>query len=239
MVRVHLKLGSLRRARGAEALTEDAEDRCLLIGVPDDHEIAIGLQVDIRHTLVAWGVGIDLELGALRSARRIEAAGKDAGTAGSVLSVAVPGDDEVSVGVHPGGGQPLSARGVGVHLELDALRHSGCVEAPGEDAGTADAVLSVAGPGDDEVAGVVAIDRRLVLNTLGVRVRLKVDALGSAGGVEAAGEHAVVGSVTSVTGPDDDELAGRGRRHLRVVLVIDCEGVDGELAPDPDRYLGA
>jgi hypothetical protein len=106
----------------------------------------------LRKTLVAAGVGIDLELAAHRRAGAREAPIEDA-VAGAVLEVALPDHDEVAVGIE-------THEGVVVDLELDQERCSGAREALREDA-VREAILDPALPDDDEVAvGSPATDAR-------------------------------------------------------------------------------
>jgi hypothetical protein len=195
---IDLDLGSLGHARGVEALDEDAVTAAVLAEtLPRHDEVAVGVRGDGRIQLRTRREAVGLDLGTLGRARSVEALGEDAraiGISGVVLAEAIPRHDEVAVGVHGHGRQPLIASGEGVDLELGPLGHTRGVEAPGEDALIA-AVLAGTLPRHDEVAvGVHGHGRRL-LNARGEVVDLELGPLGRTRSVEALGEDAVAAAV--------------------------------------------
>src|SRR5581483_4691828 len=101
--------------------------------------------------LVVGGRAVDAELAALGDAGGAVALGVDA-PAAAVLSVALPGDDEVAGAVHGHRGRQLVVGGRAVDAELAALGDAGGAVALRVDAPAA-AVLVLALPGHDEVAG--------------------------------------------------------------------------------------
>src|SRR6185295_12729554 len=101
----------------------DAEDASVLAAAhPHDEEIPARVRGDGRVVLVAGGIGVDPELAALRDPRGVEALAEDA-EAASVLSDAVPDDDEIAARVRGHGRPVLEVRGVGVDPEVAALRN--------------------------------------------------------------------------------------------------------------------
>src|SRR5262249_14824582 len=140
---------------------------------------------------------------------------------------AVPGDGEVPDGVHGHGGVRLVGDGDGIDRELAALGHALGVVAPGEHSFAA-AVLAVAGPGDDEVAGGVHGHGWQALVEGGIGVDLEFAALRRTLGVEALAEDPTAVAVLEQAGPDDHEVAVGVGSHGRLVLVEVGEGVHGE-----------
>ena len=135
--------------------------------------------------------------GPCATASRREAAGEDA-DAGAVLVGALPGDDEVAVGVGSDRGTSLVSRSVGVDLELAAQRRTARVETLRENALAVAVLPGVALPGDDEVAIGVGGDDRATLDAAGVGVDLELAGERRARGVEAAGEDAALVAVLTV-----------------------------------------
>jgi hypothetical protein len=85
------------RPVGGVALGVNAfRPRVLAAALPDDDEVAVGIDRDRRLDLVSGGIRVDAELVALRGAGGVEPAGEDP-VAARVR--ADPGDDEVPVGV--------------------------------------------------------------------------------------------------------------------------------------------
>ena len=100
------------------------------------------------------------------------------------------------------------------------------------------AVLAVALPGDDEVAGGVHGHGGHGLAVGRVGVDLELAALGDPGGVVPLGVDAVVAAVlVAVAGPGDDEVAGGVHGHRRGELLAGPEGVDLELAALGDAVV--
>jgi hypothetical protein len=93
---------------------------------------------------------MDLELVGKRRARAREAPGEDTGIR-ALLCTALPGDDEVAVGVHRHCGQNLGPGGIGIDLKLAGQGSARAREAASENAIEVP-VLAVAVPGDDEAA---------------------------------------------------------------------------------------
>ena len=106
----------------------------------------------------------------------------------AILVVALPGDDEIPVGVHRRRRVLLSVRRIRVHAELGALRDAGGVVTLGVDA-VAAAILGVALPGDDEIAVGVHRRRRFKLIARRKGVDEKLGSLHDAGGVVTAGRR--------------------------------------------------
>jgi hypothetical protein len=133
---VDLEIGALRAAGRGEAAREDAEDAAaVLVGtLPGDAEVAVGVGGDRRTTLVSRSVSVDLELAAQRRTARVETPRKNALAATVLRRVALPGDDEVAVGVGGDDRTALDAAGVGIDLEIAGERRARGVEATGEDA---------------------------------------------------------------------------------------------------------
>ena len=87
-----------------------------------------------------------------------------------------------------------------------ALGHAGGAVPAGIDAFTA-AILAIALPGDDKVAGAVHRDLGHVLASVRVRVDAELAALGHSGGAVALGVDAVAAAVLARARPRDDEVA--------------------------------
>ena len=100
--------------------------------VPDDDEVTVLLVRDVGAGLPARVVGVDLELEPGGRAGGVEAAGKDA--EGADVPVALPGDDEVAVGIQGHGRNGLAERDVCVDLELRAESGARGGETLGENA---------------------------------------------------------------------------------------------------------
>src|SRR4030095_7239489 len=77
--------------------------------------------------------------------------------------------------------------------------------------------LEVGAPDDHEVPGRVGRDGRPVLIVGGRRVHLELAAVGRAAARKPLREDTGAAAVR-IAGPDDDELAARRRRYLRVCL---------------------
>ncbi len=170
-----LELGGLGDAGGGEAAGEDATVRAVLgVALPRDDEVAVGVERHGESVLLVRGVARDLELGGKGRPGGGEAAGEDAKVR-AVLAVALPGDDEVAIGVEGHGESVLVVRGIARDLELGSKRDAGGGEAAGE-AAVVRTVLAVARPGDDEVAVGVEGHRGKVLVIRGVAVDLELDA---------------------------------------------------------------
>ena len=134
-VGVDLELAGQRRAPALEkrrAKTPSIEPSWLRLRQATTKSPSASAATD-GAALGAGGVGVDLELAGESSAGAREAAGEDA-VARAVLAVALPGDDEVAVGVHRHRRDALVVRGVGVDLELAGQRSARAREAAGEDA---------------------------------------------------------------------------------------------------------
>ena len=117
-VGVDLELGSLGHAGGVITLGIDAVAAAVLaVALPGDDEVAGGIHGHLGKSLIAGGVGVDLEFAALGHAGRVVALGVDA-VAAAILAIALPGDDEVAGGIHGHAGEFLIAGGVRVDLEL-------------------------------------------------------------------------------------------------------------------------
>ena len=168
------------------------------------------------------------------SAGAREAAGEDA-VSRAVLTVALPDDDEVAVGIRRHRGDVLVARGVGVDLELAGQGAPALVKRLGEDA-VARAVLAEALPGDDEVAGAVRRDRGRYCVLDGVAVDLELAGDGSARAREAAARRCRSSRAVLVVARSRRRRSRRRYpRPRRAVLVVGGVGVDLELAGQGER----
>src|SRR5688572_14979324 len=126
-----------------------------------------------------------------------------------------------------------------LHPELDQLDRDDPAVALAEDT-EARAVLCVAPPDDDELAGAhhgVGGDGRIALIARRVGVDAELGAEGGAGAVVALAEDTVAQAVLPVALPGHDEVAGGVRGHGRSVLVARRKRVDAELRAD--RGAGA
>src|SRR5207245_7969102 len=90
-VGVDLELGAKGSAGRVEALAEDAGAAAVLIARPSDHEPPAGVERDRGISLVARGVGVDLEVRTESRAAGVEAPAEDP-IAASVSPIAVPDD---------------------------------------------------------------------------------------------------------------------------------------------------
>src|SRR5207237_1391785 len=136
---------------------------------------------------------VDQKLVAQRRAGGVIAAGIDAG-ARAVLTLAVPGDDEVARRIHRRRRRELVIRGDLVDLELARQRHAGSAVAAGKDA-VAAAILTLALPGDHEVARRVHRHRRIALGTGGELVDRQLVTQRLAGGTKTARQNAPAAAV--------------------------------------------
>ena len=113
----------------------------------------------------------------VRRAARVELLSVDAVAAGAV---ALPGDDEVALGIHGHRGVCLTARREAVDLEFAAdFRATGIVEL-GVDA-VAAAILAVALPDDDIISRGIRGNFRILLIARGERIGLELTAGGHRG----------------------------------------------------------
>jgi hypothetical protein len=144
----------------------------------------------------------------------------------------VPGDDEISVGVHRHGGVRLAEGRVGVDAELRARGRPGGGVPLGVDVRVVAGAHARAFPDDDEVPVGVHGDRGDVLGAGGVRVDAEFRAGGGAAERVALGVNAFAGPVLEVAHPHDDEVpVGVGGDGGEVLAVVG-EGVDAELLPE-------
>src|SRR5205823_1123841 len=121
--------------------------------------------------------------------------------------------------IHRHAGVRLVAGAGGVDAELAADGRAGGGIALAVDAPAA-AVLAVARPGDDEVAGAVHRHGGRALVTGGGGVDAELAAQGRAGGGVTLGVDAPAAAVLALTLPNDDEVAGPvGRHRLRAVGI--------------------
>src|SRR6185503_9241616 len=111
------ELGAVGRSAGGVTLRVHAVLRAVLPALPGDDEVAVVVHRHARGALHVAGKRVDLELAALRDARRVVAPRVDA-VDRSVLPAAGPGDDEVAHAVGGDGGVVLLERGKGVDAEL-------------------------------------------------------------------------------------------------------------------------
>src|SRR6185503_1642705 len=174
---------------------------------------------------VARGVGVDPELAPLPDSGGVESLAEY--VVAPVLD-GRPDDLEGPVLVRGHGGGRLQPGRVGVDLELGPLRRSGRVEPPAEDAVVV-AVLTLAGPYDDEVATGVGghPGRRLIAG--GERADVELASLAGSGRGEALAEDAISAPILGVAMPYDDEVAIRLRAYDRRPLHPGGVGVDLEL----------
>src|SRR5205085_2365578 len=120
-MRVDLELAPLLGAATLVKLPEDTTAVAVLaITRPGNHEVAVQVHGDGGRGLVAGARGVDPEFAALLVATHIESLAKDA-PAAAVLASTGPGDHEVAVAVHGGGGIHLVAGCGSVDPELTPL----------------------------------------------------------------------------------------------------------------------
>ena len=119
---VDQELGADRSAGIVEALAIDAPAIAVVtIALPDDNEVAEGIHRDRREALIVIGGGICAKLRSQRSAGIVEALAID--TVGSTfLAVALPGHDEVAIGIHCRSGPLLRIGRGGIGLRFQPCR---------------------------------------------------------------------------------------------------------------------
>jgi len=159
--------------------------------MPGGDETTVGVDGHGREALVGGGVDVELELGRQRGAVGVEAA-REGAVAVPVLSVARPGDDEVTSGIECDGRDLLRAEREGVDLEFGSLPSSAGAEALGEHA-VSGSILNAAVPGDHEVARGIGRDRWTGLREESEGVHLELGSLRYPGGIEAPPEDVVAG----------------------------------------------
>src|SRR5262245_25010075 len=119
------------------------------------------------------GVGVDLELD-----QGVEAGGREPpredSEARTSVSKALPGREEIAVGIHFQRGPQLRARGEDVDLELDGQRRARAREAATEDA--VDRAILRAFPYHDEITVSLRADLRVELTSGAVCVDLELGA---------------------------------------------------------------
>ena len=171
------ELGALGGAGGVEPPSVDGNVGIRGVGLPGDHEVAIGVGGDLREARVVGGRGVDLELHPHRRARGRESLAVDGVEVegSTVLPVAHPCHDEVAVALGRHDRAALGVRCVGVDAELAAQNGPGRVEEECPDAFAA--VLDRVGPDHDEVTVRVDGDGGVVLVVEREAVDLELDAL--------------------------------------------------------------
>ena len=225
---------------GAVAAGVDAITAAVLAHArPDDDVVPVGVQGHGRVDLLVERIGAGAELTAELCARGGEPLAENAPHV-AVLLVAGPDDDEVADRIHGHVGVLLTTYRGRVDQEFVADRHALDVETSGEDAVQV-AVLSVAGPGDDEVAVGVHGHFRHILDVDDGLIHEERVAHGIAGLVVDAGVDAPL-VLVALARPNDHEVPigvhGYGGLGLdavggeyRVALGIEVAGVrrDAEL----------
>src|SRR5439155_954978 len=126
-------------------------------------------------------------------------------------------------------GEILSIGGGGTDLELAALGRARRVVPLPVDPKAA-AVLALAGPGDDEVAGRVHGYRGDELDIGRGGIDAELAALGHPRRVVPLPVYATAAAVLALAGPGHHEVAGRVHRHRGEILSIGGGGTDAELA---------
>ena len=196
-----------------------------------------GIQFNISGGDGGDGGGVFVHIDAGRSAAAV--GGDDRGCIGIQqakigalgVAIAVAGPDDHRLIVAPGhAGIGLTAKSGGIDLHLGAERTAAAVELAGVDT-IATAVLIVALPGDDDIAGVVHGDSGYVLCISRGGIDLDFTTLGSAAGIVVLGINAITAAVLQVAGPGDGEAAVSGHGDLGAALVIGGGGIDEELTP--------
>src|SRR6185503_10182833 len=144
---VHLELRAEGVTGGVEAAAEDVVGAAgVLVALPDHDEVPVRIARDRGAMLEKRRVGVDLEVGAEGSPRRVEAADEDA-VAAAVQHDALPYDHEAHAGQRGQSRIALVRVGEGVDGELRAEESAPRVEPAAEDA-VAASILAGALPDD-------------------------------------------------------------------------------------------
>ena len=230
---VYQELGALCDSCGGVPLSVNTPAIAILVlAAPSHDKVAGRIHCYRREHLLLGRQTVHSEFAALGGAGCVISFGIHS-PAITVLVFAGPSDYKFPVGVHGDRRVELLFVRRAIDTEFTTLSHSGRVVSLSIDTPTV-AVLILAGPTDDKIAGRIHRNGRVKLFLVSVSVDPEFPALSGTGGVVTLTINAPVVSVLVLTRPDDDKVASITHGNGGSKLVL-CRGrVNSEFPPLSD-----
>ena len=225
--RVGLGDAQIHRLRAGEAARKHAAGIARTVAGPGHQHIAVSVHGDAGRALVACGGGIGQGFDACCQARSTEALEVDAGAAGRILGIALPGHHGVAVHIGGDAGRSLGVGGGGVDQHIGGIKR--CIagaEAAHIDAGAGSVG---AGPAGQQLAVGAQGDAGGGLVAGGDAVQTEFAAHGRAIRHIALGVDTVEVAVLGTALPGHHEITIEVGGHTGRALAVGGGGIHPEL----------